>query len=317
MYHLQCLHALPEQTTCGQQIIQPNIKNLRIINGLEAVEDSWPWIVSIRQIKNNQIQSHTCGGVLIYEDLVLTAAHCVGFLDANEIAVIAGIHNINNPPSSLNTYHVSARYFHDGFDSELLENDIAILILSRNVTLSKEVGLVCLSNNSSVVYNETLVTVGWGRYEANSELSPTLKQGTLKIINGKSECFISNLKHQYNPDKQFCALDESLMNRQSACIGDSGGPLLYRTDSRWSVFGITSYVIRDSKTDSCDNTRPSYFTQVPEYLEWIEYGINYTLTGRVQAKSFSFRVVANTGLLSCCKYLFLITVCVSSLFIVL
>lgn len=307
LYSVSSLDALSEQPACGKQEFKPisNTKTFsptfKIINGLDAVENSWPWTVSIRQISKKQILSHSCTGVLIYEDLVLTAAHCVNHLDANQIAVIIGIHNfLFEEPTINNTFYVASRYYHEDFNRISLANDIALLSLVSNITISNTVGLVCLPNNSLSVLNKTLVMVGWGRYGTDTGISMTLKQATLKIINGDEKCIIPKAKVQYNPDMQFCAADERLSDKQSACKGDSGGPLLYEVNSRWFVYGITSYVISTAE-NYCDNRQPTFFTQIPPYTDWIDYGLNFTRSGRIQDKSSSSR-------LNECRYLILLTI---------
>lgn len=71
---------------CGRAFYQADLKPGqsigRIINGFEAVNHSFPWVVSLRLKNKNQILEHFCAGSLINNDTVITAAHCV---DPNEI----------------------------------------------------------------------------------------------------------------------------------------------------------------------------------------------------------------------------------------
>lgn len=67
----------PEQKQCGVPLsgfLNTDI-NSKIINGFEAKPNSLPWIVSLRDLNSNNL--HFCGGSLIYDQFVLTAAHCV------------------------------------------------------------------------------------------------------------------------------------------------------------------------------------------------------------------------------------------------
>ena len=54
---------------CG---VRPPLRNRRVIGGVNASPNSWPWIISLRDGGN-----HTCGGSLIRPNWVLTATHCL------------------------------------------------------------------------------------------------------------------------------------------------------------------------------------------------------------------------------------------------
>jgi hypothetical protein len=57
----------------------------RIVNGQNAA-NSWPRMVSIRRIYNNgSLSTHSCGGVLIYDNYILTAAHCINKFSSKQI----------------------------------------------------------------------------------------------------------------------------------------------------------------------------------------------------------------------------------------
>lgn len=64
-----------QKSTCGLQTITPKLS--RIINGIEAVPHSWPWMVTIGLFGPKLNLLHACGGSLISKRYILTAAHCV------------------------------------------------------------------------------------------------------------------------------------------------------------------------------------------------------------------------------------------------
>lgn len=286
------------QNSCGKPQVEPNINGSalnRIINGVDAVPNSWPWTVSLRLA--SKYTSHYCAGTLIYENVVLTAAHCVNTLDAFEILVFAGINNINTELGASNAYFVSHRYFHESYNAQLIQNDIAILVLVKNVSISREIQLACLpasSTDSTYAINKTLALIGWGSTNDRTVvLSPTLKETTMKVINGETVCNVPGISDQYDPSKVYCAIDRNYF-RTGLCKGDSGGPLVMFDNSSWFVYGVASYVIKNSAKDKiCIKTEPSYFTQVPVYLKWIEYGINFTKSGQVQPKNSNSANKAN------------------------
>jgi len=70
----------PGVPECGQPAIPPSV-NVRVVGGVEAMPHSWPWQVSLQSSRG-----HFCGGSIINEQWVLSAAHCVGgyvMLDIN------------------------------------------------------------------------------------------------------------------------------------------------------------------------------------------------------------------------------------------
>jgi len=63
--------------TCGNPAVKPNLRQVRIIKGHDAVPHSWPWTVSIGYYGPKNIVAHACGGSLINKRTVVTATHCV------------------------------------------------------------------------------------------------------------------------------------------------------------------------------------------------------------------------------------------------
>lgn len=156
--------SIEKSAQCGRQIIQPSItaKNLnRIINGEFAVQSSWPWTVSIRYVNNSRTILHNCGGTLIGHFHVITAAHC--FTSKRKRVVVIGSSNLNDPLRAKNIYRISKIYIHPEYNSNFLENDVAILKLERKVFFNKKRLPICLPKSSDVtqIFNKSVVVVGW------------------------------------------------------------------------------------------------------------------------------------------------------------
>lgn len=178
------------------------------------------------------------------------------------------------------------RYYHDGYDEQAIVNDIAILKLSRNVTLGQQIQLACLPSPGSgnTVLNKQTVVTGWGSTTGQNRpaaLSNLLQQAQLQVINGNSACNVAG--SFFNSANIYCALD-STGSQANVCFGDSGGPLIYfdtASSNRWFIYGVVSFVIAPGGV--CANTAPSYFTSVPAYLTWMETtALPFIASGQVQ-----------------------------------
>ena len=113
---------IPSVNNCGRQSITPTTQ--RIVGGVEAIPNSWPWIVSL------QLRDHFCGGTLIDTRHVLTAAHCLTSTISSQLRVVAGLHsrqNINTGRTQ--NLGVSRIFLHEQYNSVTQAHDIAILRL--------------------------------------------------------------------------------------------------------------------------------------------------------------------------------------------
>lgn len=159
-----CFISISESQTCGTPTF--SINQNRIINGILANRNSFPWSVSLRlNVLNLYVSRHICSGTLISDQHVLTAAHCVISYKPSQLAVMVGINNISTASNTSNTFYVSNMIYHSSYNASLVQNgsDIAILKLSKKVTLSATVGTICLpaSTSSLTVVNQLLIVAGW------------------------------------------------------------------------------------------------------------------------------------------------------------
>merc|ERR1711899_372140 len=251
------------QATCG--IEGPPSKD-RIVGGFEAQENQWPWQVALF-IDN----AWFCGGSIISENYVMTAAHCAD--GASYFDIMAGAHNVR---ASSEPHRIEITSFegqtHPEWDSNSLYADIALVHLPEKVAFSEFIRPSCLppASDANEQYVGQLTTpVGWGKNADNAGgITPDLNMvSDLPVI-----------------DPQACAdyygsiIYSGIMCIDSAggkgvCNGDSGGTLNIRQSeggNKWTQVGVTSYV----SSAGCESGNPHGFSRVAEHLEWIE-----TVTG--------------------------------------
>ena len=151
---------------CGVPAIKPIIHgNERIINGENALEGSWPWVVSLKKIQSFGSLSIFCGGSLIEKDLVVTAAHCMDNININNFVVVVGSYDQSLKTNLTDIFYPKQYVIPSAFSRSkiYLGYDIALIRLTKSVTLSEKIGLICIpsSNDSDTVLNKELVTTGW------------------------------------------------------------------------------------------------------------------------------------------------------------
>uniref|UniRef100_F6Y785 Peptidase S1 domain-containing protein n=1 Tax=Equus caballus TaxID=9796 RepID=F6Y785_HORSE len=163
---------------CGVPAIYPVLSGLsRIVNGEDAVPSSWPWQVSLQTSSG----FHFCGGSLISQHWVVTAAHC-GVRKTHR--VVAGVSDLGSDEEAVQVLRIAKVFEHPLWDRYAGRNDIALLKLATPARLSKTVSPVCLpSANASFPAGSLCATTGWGKTRHNASKTPDkLQQAVLPLL---------------------------------------------------------------------------------------------------------------------------------------
>ncbi|CAF1079587.1 unnamed protein product [Brachionus calyciflorus] len=215
---------------------------------------------------------HFCGGSLIYSETVLTAAHCVYGLKSSDLAVAVGIYHLNWNLNESNIFYVSKIIIHEKYSKYSVNNDIAILKLIQSVNISSTVSTICLPIHKKELknsYYKNLITSGWGSTDGENSplsLSEDLKQ-TLLTIHDDKYC-LKNFPF-FEIKTMYCGSFKNSSLYSNICYGDSGGPLFYSENNKWILYGITSLLMTINETLICDPSKPSFFSSVSGFLDWI------------------------------------------------
>jgi len=244
----------PSSANCG---IKPN----RIIGGGEAGPYSLPWQVALVEPGNDD---PFCGGTLISDRHVLTAAHCTG-RNGGVWDVMVGEHDTTS--SSDGTRHTKCRLQdHPQYDSPSpINNDFSIVTLSQPVTIGTRANYACLPTSAlagNFLDDKTMTVSGWGRNNPPGNSSPAR---LYKVdLPGLSNSACSQLDFLRLPitSRMLCA-GRHENNPVGACHGDSGGPLTYNDNGRVTLVGAVSW-----GNPSCVGT--TVFARVTEVLPWIQ-----------------------------------------------
>uniref|UniRef100_A0A8C6MXK2 Granzyme F n=1 Tax=Mus spicilegus TaxID=10103 RepID=A0A8C6MXK2_MUSSI len=221
-----------------------------IIGGHEVKPHSRPYMARVRFVKDNG-KRHSCGGFLVQDYFVLTAAHCTG----SSMRVILGAHNIRAKEETQQIIPVAKAIPHPAYDDKDNTSDIMLLKLESKAKRTKAVRPLKLPRpNARVKPGHVCSVAGWGRTSINAtQRSSCLREAQL-IIQKDKEC--KKYFYKYFKTMQICAGDPKKI--QSTYSGDSGGPLVCNN----KAYGVLTYGLNRT-------IGPGVFTKVVHYLPWI------------------------------------------------
>ena len=186
----------------------------------------YPFMVSLRYGGG-----HWCGGSLVRENWVITAAHCVEGVSQNSLQVKIGLHNVNSTTGAV-TRNVSDIIIHPQYSGWSLDNDYALLELSSPVTTFEPIQLITEDENDDEPVIST--TMGWGATSSGGWSSNVLMEVDVPI---DESC--GNIGNQVT-NNMVCAGDNN--GGEDSCQGDSGGPLIMTNDEdEYELIGIVSW----------------------------------------------------------------------------
>jgi len=198
---------------CGYSNVEINA---RIINGEEAVPYSWSMIVSLQYdlSHDGNVFQHVCGGTILTNSYILTAASCLEGIEDNiqtaNVTIAAGIHRRSQPVQIIRD--VDEILIHPNWTMSWVNDyDIALLHLSKplNFRMNPHITRTCLSpqlyNSEELLQyppvNTTLAVVGWGRTSPIGDDSDFLRQIIVSSIDhNDTKCTDKVI----DPIRQFC-----------------------------------------------------------------------------------------------------------------
>jgi hypothetical protein len=260
--------------------------DMRIVGGEEAKKNSWPWQVFVKF-------GFDCGGALIDDEWVITAAHCIS-TSSNALRsayVRVGAH-VHTSSSSMDTdlgtrIAIEKVIVHPDYNAQNFKHDMALLKLKKpaipkdssgNPSLTR-VAPICLAGSQTCFTKRTpCVVTGWGVNNADTwERHDTLQEVSVRLMS-TAECTTHpTYKAYFHEPSMLCG--GWAEGGKDACAGDSGGPLVCRVPetrtmpdgstqevygNQWVLYGLVSWGLGCAKSG-----QPGVYTNVPMLSDWV------------------------------------------------
>ncbi|XP_065581578.1 serine proteinase stubble-like isoform X2 [Artemia franciscana] len=253
---------------CGVQNTVKKQPTMRVVGGSNSIYGAWPWQTSVRRTSFFGFSStHRCGGTLLNEQWVITAAHCVEDLLLTQIRIRLGEYDVSSLTEEFPVVErtVTKKIVHTKYNFFTYEYDIALLHLEEPVEFSPTISPICLPSSDDILVGMNATVTGWGRLSEGGTLPNVLQQVTLPVIsNDKCKTmFLKSGRHEFIPDIFLCTgYDEG---GRDACQGDSGVPLQIKgRDGCYFLAGIIRWGI-----GCAEPNLPGVCTRISKFTSWI------------------------------------------------
>ncbi|WP_032468167.1 S1 family peptidase [Vibrio sp. RC586] len=238
----------------------------RIINGSDAAIGDWPSIVALVKRNQNAFDGQFCGGSFLGGRYVLTAAHCVEFMDPEKLDVVIGINNLHNENREGIRVPVRRIYVHEDYRNTNLINDIAVLELANEVA-SPAMVIADAATRASTGAGTRMSVAGWGTTApSGSAVYPTVLQQVDVELQDQNVCY--GAMSPLNPSGMSASEDSTSFcagtsNNSDSCRGDSGGPLIITSS------GVQLGIVSWGSNVCASNGTYGVYTNISYFSDWL------------------------------------------------
>ena len=232
----------------------------QIVGGSPIDITAAPWQALVRI--NNTTQ---CGGAIIAESWILTAAHCMSGVSPSQVEAFVGVTDQNRLTRE-HLVQVSQVIVHPGWNPANYSSDLALIGLASPIVASASVQPIDLplvqDSNVWPAFGEQATISGWGTTTLSGSSSPLLRAATVQILSAPSDAKCGEYGTSFVPGNHVCA--GMPQGGVDACQGDSGGPLTVSYNGAAVLAGIVS-----SGSGCADPKYPGLYTRVTSFLPWL------------------------------------------------
>ncbi|XP_032522490.2 venom protease-like isoform X2 [Danaus plexippus] len=272
----------PELPVCG---ISKNGFYTKVVGGVDANLGEFPWMALLGY--NDSAGNDTfwsCGGSLISQRHVLTAAHCIHNHDELYVVRLGELDVLRNDDGATPLdIHIKRKIEHEAYSANSFQHDIGLLILDTDVVFSDLIRPICipllpeLRNNLFEDYNPFIA--GWGYNAFPGHANVQFRFGDLRKSHLQKVSVpvtrLSQCQEVYKSYGKSLKIDEQVIcggyeGGKNSCKGDSGGPLMLpNTDSEQQVYFYQIGIVSLAPLCALKNY-PTVFTRVTHYIPWLQ-----------------------------------------------
>uniref|UniRef100_A0A8D8X0V6 Serine protease nudel n=1 Tax=Cacopsylla melanoneura TaxID=428564 RepID=A0A8D8X0V6_9HEMI len=232
----------------------PMLTSGRVVGGKKSQPGAWPWLIALYRDG-----FFHCGGVILDESWVMTAAHCVDGFEKHYFEVYAGMLRRFSFSPSEQVRPVSRIVMHSMFKRVEMINDLALLQLATPLRYNRYVRPICLPDVTEQTEPfSTCTAVGWGAVFEHGPDPDHMREVQVPIL--------PSCKHYEDRVSDVICAGMPQGGRDT-CQGDSGGPLLCKvpgTETSWYVAGVVSH------GEGCARpNEPGVYTRVSQFVPWL------------------------------------------------
>ena len=232
---------------------------------------AWQAQIFVASVKGGWQDQHWCGGSLIAESWILTAAHCTrdGANAMDDVRVRLGAFDLAAGDGAI--FRIDRVIVHANYTRHEKPNDIAMLhIVPAGRPLAAPVYKIAAIPIARPSHNglerlqigQQVRTSGWGRTSYNGVLLQKLGETKLNLM-ANQQCKV--IYGEKFSDRALCAYAPGT----DSCEGDSGGPLTQLPNDR-DIRNVTLIGIVSFGRGCAESGVPGVYTRVDAYFDWIE-----------------------------------------------
>jgi len=247
-----------------------------IVGGDNSRANTWPWAVAIfqRSSRDPNKKQFICGGSILNDQWVVSAAHCVvryeGKMTANDFFVKVGAHDLRDSGEFIEVAEVTP---HENYRAWRRYNDISLFKLKTKLDFTKaNLRPVCMATeemDKMDLTGKNATVIGWGTTSFQGDIAKNLMEVSVPVVSneecdqayssveGSAVSYPEGINHNF-----VCAGEKE--GGKDSCQGDSGGPLLYQQDNVWYQIGVVSFGYK-----CAEKGYPGVYTRISHFNRWL------------------------------------------------